>query len=87
MDRISCNVADFSSTLDELQEYGVNFVSIKEQFDTTSPMGGAMIYIAYVFAQLERETIAERVRDNMIELAKNIQWLGGTIPLGYSRKN
>lgn len=45
-----------------------------------------MIYIASVFVQLERETIAERVRDNMIELAKNGNWLGGTPPLGYSRK-
>ena len=86
LDRISRNVADFSSTLDELQAYGVDFVSIREQFDTTSPMGRAMIYIASVFAQLERETIAERVRDNMIELAKNGQWLGGSPPLGYLRK-
>ncbi|BCZ46985.1 recombinase [Clostridium gelidum] len=86
LDRISRNVADFSNTLDELQSYGVDFVSIREQFDTTSPMGRAMIYIASVFAQLERETIAERVRDNMIELAKNGQWLGGPPPLGYSRK-
>lgn len=85
LDRISRNVADFSSTLDELQSYGVDFVSIREQFDTTSPMGRAMIYIASVFAQLERETIAERVRDNMIELAKNGYWLGGSPPLGYSR--
>lgn len=86
LDRISRNVAYFSSTLDELQVYGVDFVSIREQFDTTSPMGRAMIYIASVFAQLERDTIAERVRDNMIELAKNGQWLGGSHPLGYSRK-
>jgi len=49
-------------------------------------MGRAMIYISSVFAQLERETIAERVRDNMIELAKNGQWLGGPPPIGYSRK-
>jgi hypothetical protein len=47
-------------------------------------MGRAMIYIASVFAQLERETIAERVRDNMIELAKNGYWLGGAPPFGYS---
>ncbi len=85
MDRISRNVADFSSTLEELQSYGVDFVSIKEQFDTTSPIGRAMIYTASVFAQLERETIAERVRDNMIELAKNGYWLGGAPPFGYSR--
>lgn len=80
LDRISRNVADFSSTLDELQVYGVDFVSIREQFDTTSPMGRAMIYIASVFAQLERETIAERVRDNMIELAKKRAMVGRFSP-------
>ncbi len=47
-------------------------------------MGRAMIYIASVFAQLERETIAERVRDNMLELAKNGRWTGGKIPLGFT---
>ena len=62
LDRISRNVADFSSTLETLQRYNVDFVSIREQFDTSSPMGRAMIYIASVFAQLERETIAERVK-------------------------
>ncbi|WP_297421670.1 recombinase family protein [Clostridium sp.] len=83
LDRISRNVADFSSTLETLQKYNIDFVSIREQFDTSSPMGRAMIYIASVFAQLERETIAERVRDNMLELAKCGRWLGGTPPLGY----
>lgn len=83
LDRISRNVADFSSTLETLQKYNIDFVSIREQFDTSSPMGRAMIYIASVFAQLERETIAERVRDNMLELAKSGRWLGGTPPLGY----
>ena len=83
LDRISRNVADFSSTLETLQRYNVDFVSIREQFDTSSPMGRAMIYIASVFAQLERETIAERVKDNMLELSKSGRWLGGTPPLGY----
>ncbi|MHC1749431.1 MAG: recombinase family protein [Cellulosilyticaceae bacterium] len=84
LDRISRNVLDFSSTLDVLQRYNVAFISIKEQFDTSTPMGRAMIYIASVFAQLERETIAERVRDNMLELAKSGRWLGGTTPIGYT---
>lgn len=83
LDRISRNVADFSSTLELLQENNCSFISIREEFDTTSPMGRAMIYIASVFAQLERETIAERVRDNMLELAKNGRWTGGKIPLGF----
>lgn len=82
LDRISRNVADFSSTLELLQQYNVNFISIKEQFDTSTPMGRAMIYIASVFAQLERETIAERVKDNMLEMAKKGYYTGGTIPQG-----
>lgn len=83
LDRISRNVADFSSTLEMLEKYNVDFVSIKEQFDTSSPMGRAMTYISSVFAQLERETIAERVQDNMEQLAKTGRWLGGTAPVGY----
>ncbi|KGO13532.1 serine recombinase [Clostridium botulinum] len=83
LDRISRNVADFSSTLELLQDNNISFVSIKEQFDTSTPMGKAMVYIASVFAQLERETIAERVRDNMLELAKSGRWLGGQTPLGF----
>ena len=81
LDRISRNVADFSSTLEVLQSNNCSFISIKEQFDTSSPMGRAMIYIASVFAQLERETIAERVKDNMLELAKNGKWTGGKLSL------
>lgn len=84
LDRISRNVADFSSTLELLQEYNTHFVSIKEQFDTSTPMGRAMIYIASVFAQLERETIAERVKDNMLQLAKMGKWSGGQLPLGFT---
>lgn len=83
LDRISRNVADFSSTLELLQANGCDFISIKEQFDTSTPMGRAMIYIASVFAQLERETIAERVKDNMLQMAKVGKWLGGQLPLGY----
>lgn len=83
LDRISRNVADFSDTLELLEKHDVSFVSATENFDTSTPMGKAMIYIASVFAQLERETIAERVRDNMLALAKTGRWLGGMPPLGY----
>ncbi|MEY7998657.1 recombinase family protein [Clostridium sp. Mt-5] len=84
LDRISRNVADFSATLELLEQHNIAFVSIKEQFDTSTPMGKAMVYIASVFAQLERETIAERVRDNMLELAKTGRWLGGPPPMGFT---
>jgi site-specific DNA recombinase len=86
LDRISRNVADFSNVLELLEKNNITFVSIREQFDTSSPMGKAMIYIASVFAQLERETIAERVRDNMMELAKTGRWLGGKTPTGFKSK-
>ncbi len=84
LDRISRNVGDFSSLIDKLNSYNTSFISIKEQFDTSTPMGRAMMNIAAVFAQLERETIAERVKDNMYMLAKTGRWLGGITPLGYS---
>lgn len=83
LDRISRNVSDFSSLITKLSDKGVSFISVKEQFDTSTPMGRAMMYIASVFAQLERETIAERIRDNMMMLSKSGRWLGGTCPTGF----
>lgn len=86
LDRISRNVGDFASLIEQLNGYNTAFVCIKEQFDTSTPMGRAMMNIAAVFAQLERETIAERVKDNMYLLAKTGRWLGGKTPLGYDSK-
>lgn len=86
IDRISRDVKDFSSFYSFLSEHNVEFVSIKEQIDTSTPLGRAMMYICSVFAQMERETIAERVKDNMIELSKAGKWTGGKAPLGYKRK-
>lgn len=83
LDRVSRNVSDFSGLIEDLNRRDIVFVSIREQFDTATPMGRAMMYIASVFAQLERETIAERIRDNMHELAKTGRWLGGNTPTGY----
>lgn len=84
LDRVARNVADFSNLIQELDKLGVSFVSISEQFDTSTPLGRAMMMIASVFAQLERETIAERVKDNMMELSKTGRWLGGNVPLGFN---
>lgn len=86
IDRISRDVRDFSNFFNLLSECGVTFVSIKEQIDTSTPLGRAMMYICSVFAQMERETIAERVKDNMIELAKSGKWAGGKAPLGFNRQ-
>ena len=83
LDRISRNISDFSNLITLVNEKSINFVSVREQFDTTTPMGRAMMYIASVFAQLERETIAERIKDNMHQLARSGRWLGGTYPTGF----
>lgn len=83
LDRISRSVSDFSSLVEFLNKQKVALVCIKEQFDTATPMGRAMMYMASVFAQLERETIAQRVQDNMYQLARSGRWLGGTVPTGF----
>lgn len=83
LDRISRSVSDFSGILDILNEKNIAFVSVKEHFDTSTPIGRAMMYISSVFAQLERETIAERIQDNMRKLARTGRWLGGTTPTGF----
>lgn len=83
LDRISRNVADFTNTLEILNKHNCSFISIKEQFDTSTAMGRAMMNISATFAQLERETIAERIKDNLRELSKTGRWLGGPSPLGY----
>lgn len=83
LDRISRNISDFSDTIEMLKSLDIAFISLREQFDTSTPMGRAMMYIASVFAQLERETIAERIKDNMLSLARTGRWLGGNPPTGY----
>lgn len=86
LDRISRNVSDFSTLIEKLNKLEISFISIKEQFDTSTPMGRAMMFISSVFAQLERETIAERIKDNMYELARSGRWLGGKTPHGFTSK-
>ena len=86
IDRISRDVRDFSNFFGILSAHNVEFVSLKESIDTGSPLGRAMMFICSVFAQMERETIAERVTDNMIELSKSGKWAGGRAPLGFNRQ-
>lgn len=84
LDRVSRSVNDFVSLMDNyLKVLDVAFISVCEEFKTDTPMGKCMMMICSVFAQLERETIAERIRDNMTALAKTGRWLGGTTPTGY----
>lgn len=86
LDRLSRDVRDFANIYAILEEHHVNFVSLKENIDTTTPIGRAMMYVTIVFAQMERETIAARVSDNMLGLAKKGYWTGGNPPYGYVRK-
>ena len=84
LDRLSRSLLAFAAMIDTFKRHDVAFLSTREKFDTGTPIGNAMLSILMVFAQLERETIAERIRDNMHELAKTGRWLGGTTPTGYT---
>lgn len=87
LDRLGRNLADLAALMENLERKHTSFISIKEKFDTTTPIGKAMLYFSGVLAQMEREQIAERVRDNMVMLARSGRWLGGNTPLGFvSRK-
>lgn len=86
LDRLSRDVRDFANIYSMLEEHNVSFVSVKESIDTTTPIGKAMMYVTVVFAQMERETIAQRVTDNMIGLAKKGYWVGGNPPICYVRQ-
>lgn len=83
LDRFSRSIADFSRIWELLSKHNVEFVSATENFDTSSPMGRAMLNIVQVFAQLERETTAERVKDNYIHRFKLGAWPGGPAPYGF----
>ena len=84
LDRISRNLLDFSSMYEELKELGVTFISLNEQFDTSSAMGEAMLKIILVFAELERKMTAERVSAVMASRAQVGKWNGGRVPYGYN---
>ena len=86
LDRLGRNLADLALLIEKLNREHTEFVSIKEHFDTTTPMGKAMVYFSGVLAQMEREQIGERVRDNMFLLARSGRWLGGSTPLGFHVK-
>lgn len=85
LDRISRSILDFSEMMEVFQEHNVQFISATEKFDTSSPMGRAMLNICIVFAQLERETIQQRVKDAYYSRSKKGFYMGGRIPYGYSK--
>ena len=84
LDRISRSILDFSNMMEMFQKYKVEFISSTEKFDTSSPIGRAMLNICIVFAQLERETIQKRISDAYYSRSKKGFYMGGKIPYGFS---
>lgn len=84
LDRLSRDVKDFANIYSALESKGVMFISLKESIDTNTPIGKAMMFITATFAQMERETIAARVTDNLSGLARKGFWTGGKAPQGYT---
>lgn len=83
LDRISRSVLDFASVVDVFQKHNVDFVSTMEKFDTGTPIGKAMLMIVMIFAQLERETIQQRVLDAYSSRSKRGFYMGGKVPYGF----
>lgn len=83
IDRISRNLVDFSVMYDEFKKYRVTFISLNEQFDTSSAIGEAVLKIILVFAELERKLTSERVTGVMIDRAISGKWNGARMPFGW----
>jgi DNA invertase Pin-like site-specific DNA recombinase len=83
LDRISRSILDFTNMMELFRKHDVEFVSSTEKFDTSTPMGRAMLNICVVFAQLERETIQTRVTDTFYSRCTRGLRMGGKAPYGY----
>ena len=87
VDRLSRSLMDFSKIMDQFEKHNVSFVSVTQQFNTTSSMGRLTLHILLSFAQFERELISERTRDKMAAARRRGKWAGGKPPLGYDVVN
>ncbi len=87
VDRLTRALSDFAKLVEVFDRRGVSFVSITQQFNTTTSMGRLTLNILLSFAQFERELIGERVRDKIAASKKKGMWMGGTVPLGYDVKD
>ena len=85
LDRISRSILDFAEIMEVFSEHNVEFVSVNEKFDTSTPVGRAMLNICIVFAQLERETIQQRVIDAYTSRSRAGFYMGGRVPYGFKR--
>ena len=83
VDRLSRSIRDFGRIMEILEKHGATFVSVTQQFNTTTSLGRLTLNILLSFAQFEREIISERTRDKQILARKRGKWTGGHVPLGY----
>lgn len=83
IDRLSRSLSDFAKMVDLFDARGVTFVSVTQQFNTTTSMGRLTLNILLSFAQFEREVTGERIRDKIAASKAKGMWMGGTPPLGY----
>jgi site-specific DNA recombinase len=83
VDRLSRSLLDFARLIDRFNQRSVSFVSVTQQFNTTSSLGRLTLNILLSFAQFEREIIGERTRDKMSAARRKGKWVGGTPVLGY----
>tara|TARA_A100001015_G_scaffold300100_1_gene385042 strand:+ start:417 stop:2117 length:1701 start_codon:yes stop_codon:yes gene_type:complete len=87
VDRLSRSLGDFAKLMDSFDQHNVSFVSVTQQFNTTSSMGRLTLNMLLSFAQFEREVTGERIRDKFVASKKKGLWMGGSPPLGYRINN
>jgi site-specific DNA recombinase len=87
VDRLTRSLADFAKIVEQFDGQGVSFVSVTQQFNTTSSMGRLTLNVLLSFAQFEREVTGERIRDKIAASKRKGMWMGGVIPLGYDLNN
>jgi DNA invertase Pin-like site-specific DNA recombinase len=83
VDRLTRALTDFAKIVEIFDRHGVSFVSVTQQFNTTSSMGRLTLNVLLSFAQFEREVTGERIRDKIAASKKKGLWMGGFVPLGY----
>src|ERR1700726_2698593 len=83
VDRLTRSLADFAKIVEILDAKGASFVSVTQQFNTTTSMGRLTLNVLLSFAQFEREVTGERIRDKIAASKKKGMWMGGVPPLGY----
>jgi site-specific DNA recombinase len=83
VDRLTRSLADFARLVEIFDAQGASFVSVTQQFNTTSSMGRLTLNVLLSFAQFEREVTGERIRDKIAASKKKGMWMGGNVPLGY----